>query len=166
MHVGEGERGDLGQLALQACAELFHVGRVVAGSDGVDLRSARGGRAARGHATADGAQAGAIEACGVGDFDLHLAVGGAVQGFEIHQVAHSEAIVEEAETAAQNRFGYRAFLVAVERVREGHARGPVVVIGDVILRLPAQAAGEREVLVHLPVILEKSAPLKTLALNA
>ena len=55
--------------------------------------------------------------------------------------------------------------MAVERIREGHARRPVAVIGDVILRLPAQASGEREVLVYLPVVLDEERAVEDVGLE-
>ncbi len=153
MHVGEGERGSLGQLTLQARAGLLHVGRPVGGRDGVNLRRDRRSRAARGQAAGDSAQAGAAKTGWIADGGLDLALGGAVQHFQVHQVSHRETIVEEAKTSAQNGLGYCALLVAVKGVCKSHTRSPVAVIRNVILRLPAQAAGEREILVDRPIVL-------------
>ncbi len=79
--------------------------------------------------------------------------------------AGAEAIVEEAEASAQDRFGHGALLVPVKSVRESDARGPVAVVGNVVLRLPAQPAGEREVLVHLPIVLDKERGVEHVALK-
>ena len=86
--------------------------------------------------------------------------GAAAVALDVHQAAESEAIVEEAVSAAQHGLGLLAILVAVERVGEGNTRTPVAVIRNVILRLPAQAAGESQICVGLPVVLHEERTVK------
>ena len=143
MQIGERERSGLGELALEAGAKLLVVGRVVAGLQLVDLRRHRTARVAVGTGLGQrSAQAGGAEACWIGDGNLLLAVRTAVVLLQRHQAADVEAVVEESIAAAQNGLRLRAFLVSVKRVGERKARATVVVIGNMILRLEAQAAGQ------------------------
>ena len=66
-----------------------------------------------------------------------------------------EAVIKCAVAAAQHGLGGCAFFVPVERVGEGDARRPVVVVRDVVLRFPADAGRSREVVVDLPVVLKE-----------
>ena len=75
---------------------------------------------------------------------------GAIDG---QQVAASQPVVEEAVSAAQHCLGLFILAVSIQGVGKCGARCPVVVVRDVILRLPAKAAGEREPRIELPVVL-------------
>ena len=92
-----------------------------------------------------------------------LALGTAVVLLEVHQASHLKTIVEEPKAAADDCLGDLAFLVTINRVGKGKARTPIAVIRNVILRLPAQSAGQSEERVGLPVVLEKKAASNTFA---
>ena len=57
---------------------------------------------------------------------------------EGYQILDGEPVVEESIASAQDGFGLLA-VAAVEGVGDSGPRGPVVVVGDVVLSLPAKA---------------------------
>ena len=109
----------------------------------------------------------ALKQVGLVITDLRLALRGSVEHLQVHHVAYGEAVVEEAEPAAHNGLRNCALLMSVEGIREGKSRTPVAVISDVVLRLPAQAAGESQIQVcTFQSSWKNSAASKTLPLKA
>ena len=78
-----------------------------------------------------------------------------------HQVLSSKPVVEKPKSRA--KYGFRLLAIsAIERVRQVRTRTPVVVIGDVVLCLPAQPPGEREPVIYLYIVLCKYAEVKNI----
>src|ERR1700749_4782711 len=137
---------------------------MVTRGNGVDLRQAL--RRATVGALRYGEHAGLLgggKAIRIVDDDLLLGAGLPVIANGRHERADAQAVEEESITAAQHRLGRCAFAVAVKRIGKSDARTPVVMIGNVILRFPAYAVRESEVLGLLPVILEKQRRVKNIA---
>ena len=74
-----------------------------------------------------------------------------VDAVRLEHIADAEAVIEVAEAAPDHILGGLA--VALQSVGKSEARRPVAVIVNLILCLPAQAVGERQVRLVLPVIL-------------
>ena len=89
-----------------------------------------------------------------------LAVRAAIETLSQKHIANIKAIVEDAIASAQHGLGLLGIFVAVESVGEGDTRSPVVVVGDMILRFPANAAGEGQILVGLPIVLKEQRGVK------
>ncbi len=154
VEIGECDVGSSGELPLKAGAELLCGGRVVVRRDLILYGRCLGvdGTVAGAGAEVDCIQRGCGRCAGwVVEYDLLLNVG-AVDG---QQTTGVEAVKEEAISAADNGLCLLIFAVAVESIRERSARSPVIVIGDMVLSFPAEAAGESQLGIDLPVVLEE-----------
>ena len=157
VHVVHGEGGALKQLALDADDGLHEIGRaqgfielvlrVEAGIDGELLRGRRG----------TGDEVGQQQRR-IGDDVRNLGL--AVEAVGVEHVAGFEAVVEEAEAAADDGFSVAAGAARVRRPGEADTRRPIAIVGNVGLRFPTQAEAQGEVLPDFPIVLHKGAEIQ------
>src|SRR5580704_5582745 len=157
VQVGHGQAGAGVKLAFQSEASLGGVGRMKVGRNVVPDRYRQG--TASGSVAGAGAEINFIERCGLVsgggcrrterlvEHDLVLSIG-MIDG---HQIGDLKAIVEVAVSGAQDSLGGLA-VAAVERICRRDAGRPIVVVGNVGLGFPAQAAGNGEARIHFPVV--------------
>src|SRR5215469_5780737 len=129
-------------MPLEAHCGLHHVGRAQVQGLGVDTRVyCAGGDRIR-------------EEVRVCENELRLA--DSVEPVFLENVGGIEAVVEDSETCAQNRFGRRLAATA-KAPSETQARSPVGMIADFVLRFEAQAIAERDVRADVPIVLRVEA---------